>query len=904
MTDSSYKAFVSYSHQSDERLAASLQSSLARFAKPWYRLRSMRVFQDKVSLSASPGLWTSIQQALSESEFLLLLACPASAESRWVQQELHWWIQNRSVDQVIICLTDGEILWDNETKDFNWQITTAISPSFRGIFPIEPLYADFRAAKTAGQYRDSDLAWRAALLDVAAPLLGRPKDEIDGEDIRLHRRAQRTAWGIATVVVVLAILATSSFNAARQRQKLAASRALASEAVSHVADRSLALLLSIESRRIADTVESRRALLSSIQRLPEVEAFLWGHSDSVTRAVLSPDGSTVMSAGWDNRILFWSTATHRAIGQPLSTGKDLVGVAFNADGSRFAASSNGSVVIWETASRKPACPPFTANEQFVHVGFAPSGKLIAASTDAYGGHPSTVYLWDIARHRLAEDPIPGSTFAFAPDNSLLAIGQFENLVLFDLKAHRVVHPALEGPAKNIDSIAFSRDGTLVAAGSEDGTVAVWDARKRKLLGTFAGRPAAVDSLLFDAAGGLLFSGTMDGNITVWDLETFKAIDSPVRTLGASIASLAIQPNGVLRALGLEKDRVLLLDVNGDPPLGRGFQAPGSSDSNIAFSPDGRFLASGGEFGQIVLWNVATATQSGAPLSGHERQVTSLAFSQDGKQLISGAMDGTVMFWNTSTRQPLAASDRAFGSPVWSMATSPDGRTVAAGGDARIVLWDLATHQHVGSPITSQKDRVWNLAFSPSGNVLASAGNNLVVDLWGTPRQPRLIRTLGQPASENDFEIAPVGEAFSPDGTLLASSTQGHSITLWNVKDGRPLAPLLYGHTQAVQSLVFGEEGRLLASGSADGEIRLWDVETLELIGILGSPGKSVNGIAFDRHQNLLASVDADNAVTLWTVDFAGWERAACRVANRNLSRLEWNTYLGKTPYRKTCPDLE
>jgi hypothetical protein len=74
-----YRAFVSFSHEADEKLAVALQSSLSRFAKPWYRTRSMRVFQDEASLAANPALWDSIQQALAQSEFLLLLASPASA---------------------------------------------------------------------------------------------------------------------------------------------------------------------------------------------------------------------------------------------------------------------------------------------------------------------------------------------------------------------------------------------------------------------------------------------------------------------------------------------------------------------------------------------------------------------------------------------------------------------------------------------------------------------------------------------------------------------------------------------------------------------------------------------------------------------------------------------------------
>ena len=32
-----------------------------------------------------------------------------------------------------------------------------------------------------------------------------------------------------------------------------------------------------------------------------------------------------------------------------------------------------------------------------------------------------------------------------------------------------------------------------------------------------------------------------------------------------------------------------------------------------------------------------------------------------------------------------------------------------------------------------------------------------------------------------------------------------------------------------------------------------------------------------------------------------WERDACTIANRNLTRVEWNQYVPGVPYHKTCP---
>ena len=902
MADSKYRAFVSYSHEYDKPLADSLQSSLSRFAKPWYRIRTMRIFQDEISLSANPALWNAIQAALAQCEYLVLLASPASAKSRWVQQEVQWWLQNRSVEKLLLCLTDGVIAWDNPHADFDWDKTSAIPASVKGAFSAEPLYADFRAARSSGKFADSDPQYRAALLDIAAPLMGRPKDELDSEDIRLHRRARRTAIAAVSFIVILGIIAAAAGKVARDRQLIAASRALASAAASPQDDRSLAMLLSLESRQIADTVESRRSLLTSIQRVPNTEAFLWGHTNSVTRAVFTPDGRNVLSAGWDDHVLIWSTATHQLVGQPIEVPKSLAGLALSPDGARFATASDGVVVIWDAVSRQRVREFRNTNEQFIHAAFSPTGHMLAASTDAYGAHPSHVFLWDTASGTQIGEPILGSNLAFSADGALLAIARYEELILFDLRSHREARHPLTGHTKNIAVISFSPDGTKVAASGEDKSVVLWNVQTQRAIVTLTGHSDTVNSLYFDPNGKDLYTGGLDGTIIRWDLDKFEAAATPVKDVGASISSIFRTPDDHLKALALDKERVMILDVNDDPPLGRRIKAADSHESSIAFSPDGHSLASGGEFGSITVWDVSSGQPSGMPLSGHEKQVSSLAYAPDGKTLISGGMDRAVMFWDMATRTALGPPVSALRSPVWSLACSPDGKTVAAGGDAQWVLWDLGTRAQRGPPSTSQKDRIWSLAFSPNGEFLAAAGNNLQTLLWKTDQRDKPERTFGSPAGSADFELMPVAASFNSGGTLLATSTPGHSVTVWNVSSGQAILPVLYGHTRAVSGLAFNDDGKLLASASADGTIRLWDVPTHELIGTLSTRGAAIHSIAFEPRGGVLASVDEGDSIIFWTVSYEEWVRRACHIANRNLTREEWNTYLGTRPYRKTCPD--
>jgi hypothetical protein len=93
---------MSYSHAADGHLAPAVQSGLHRFARPWYRLHSLLIFRDKTGLAVTPSLWETIQQALAESEYFLLMASPQAAASQWVNKEVDWWLNNRSHRRMLI----------------------------------------------------------------------------------------------------------------------------------------------------------------------------------------------------------------------------------------------------------------------------------------------------------------------------------------------------------------------------------------------------------------------------------------------------------------------------------------------------------------------------------------------------------------------------------------------------------------------------------------------------------------------------------------------------------------------------------------------------------------------------------------------------------------------------------
>jgi TIR domain len=219
-----YKGFLSYSHAADAKLAPALQQALHRIAKPWYRLRSMRLFRDQTNLGVSPGLWPSIEAALQASEFFLFMASPRAAQSPWVGKEVAWWLGHREPRTFLILLTDGDIAWDEAARDFDWTRTTAVPAQLAGAFREEPLYSDLRWASSSDQLSLRHVRFRAAVLDIAATLLARPKDELDGDDVRQHRITRRIAWSAVAALVLLTLFATAGATIAVQQRNLAVER--------------------------------------------------------------------------------------------------------------------------------------------------------------------------------------------------------------------------------------------------------------------------------------------------------------------------------------------------------------------------------------------------------------------------------------------------------------------------------------------------------------------------------------------------------------------------------------------------------------------------------------------------------------------------------------------------------
>jgi hypothetical protein len=380
-----YDAFISYSHRLDAAITARLQTELQRFARPWYRTRALHVFRDQTSLAASPHLWTTIEEALADSSWLILMASPESAQSGWVSREISWWRACRPVNHLLVAVTEGDLVWDETAGDLDWAATTALSKEALGhAFGEEPRWVDLRWARDqAGSLRSADPRLQDAVADLAAAIRHVPKDSLIGEHIRRRHRAVRAVVATAAVLVVLlAFSLTAAFVAQGQRDRadrentVATVGLLASTAVALTSSRpDLAQLFAVQAYRLdPGNPQARAALFATVQADPQVQRFLMAPGP-VSALAISPDGGVIVAGTRNGWVRGWNLAGFT----PVSYGRldgPVTGVAVSADGTTVAAATGLSARAWVhgrlVASRStPPGIPFTA------VGVSPSGRFAA-----------------------------------------------------------------------------------------------------------------------------------------------------------------------------------------------------------------------------------------------------------------------------------------------------------------------------------------------------------------------------------------------------------------------------------------------------------------------------------------------------------------------------------------------
>jgi WD40 repeat protein len=397
--------------------------------------------------------------------------------------------------------------------------------------------------------------------------------------------------------------------------------------------------------------------------------------DGVLDVQFSPDGTHIATTSHtDEHLQLWS---------PTSTSpEDLSGhqgqaydLDFSADGTRLvSAGADGRLIVWRAgdghALRESGGP--------VHAGAISAlgfdGDTVvtlgrAASADGISLGAPEVGRWDTS----TDEPrppvtVPDGVLALSPDGRVAAVADDRGTITqVDTETGASAGPMISAHGGRVLGLAFGSDGrTLVSSGCREPSENLFcdDRAELSLWDAATGRPVArarteapFSRLALSPDGSTVAAATGAPEVWLWDVTSDAVRPEPLvaddRTVG-----LAWSPDSATLA------------VTGDAGGAHGPSAGDQRNRNV------------------ILWDAATGTRLGEPLLGHESGVTAAAFSPDGTVLASGDFAGDIRLWDVETLRP--RGDRiATGSSVDVLRFGPDGSTLVSGhGDGRLGVWAM------------------------------------------------------------------------------------------------------------------------------------------------------------------------------------------------------------------------
>jgi len=247
-------------------------------------------------------------------------------------------------------------------------------------------------------------------------------------------------------------------------------------------------------------------------------ASLEGQPTIVWSIAASPDGKTLISSGYDGKIIMWNVAEKKPQ-QTIEKKGWIRRVALSPDGKMFAAGmEDGSVILFETEGPKET-KTFKAHEAAVYdVAFSPDGSTLAtSSTD------KLAKLWDwkadmpMEKAKLEGHSDAVWAVAWSKEGLLATAGADRKIKLWNAEGKE--EATLEGHKDWVSDVAFSPDGNTLASASHDRTARLWDVKEKKDTASLGPHTSTCWCVAYSPDGSLLAVGTHNAGVRLWNLSS-------------------------------------------------------------------------------------------------------------------------------------------------------------------------------------------------------------------------------------------------------------------------------------------------------------------------------------------------------------------------------------------------
>ena len=543
-----YFAFISYSHK-DEKQAKWLHKRLEHYRLPTnlngrddLPKRIHPVFRDYNELKAG-NLSEQIYDALRRSKYLIVICSPKAAQSEYVGKEIEYFKSLGRTDKIIPYIIDGKPFDDDPAIEC---FPKAIK-ELRGT-PEEILGADIQEGGR-----------NIAAIRVIAKMFDLAFDTLYQRFAREKRRNRIILTTILTLLFLLIVgVATYIYSQNRSLRQMQ-SRVIAEKAMQLIkeGDSYTARILAMNALDITYTIEAEAALRSAWNNN---YTNLKGHTDYVSFATFSPDGTKIVSASSDRTIRIWDAESGECL-KTLEGHTNIVNsAAFSPNGKKIVSASwDSTIKIWDVESGE-CLKTLEGHTKIVNSAtFSPDGKkILSASSD------STIKIWDVESGKCLK--------------------------------------TLERHTNSVNSAAFSPDGKKIVSASWDKTVRIWDTESNKSLTTIIENIPITKRIIsrFSPDSKKFLSVSHFGIIEIYDTESGKCSD---RITGLqNIITLDISPNNNRIAIAYNDSSILLYEY--DTIYKCIDTLHGCKSSFLLFSPDSKYLMNTSMYDKTTqIWNI-------------------------------------------------------------------------------------------------------------------------------------------------------------------------------------------------------------------------------------------------------------------------------------------------------------
>lgn len=871
-----YDVFISYRSIDGRRAAEWLSQGLRSYRVPGGFQRPvarLRVYRDVELELVTPAIWEQrIRPALTRSRFLLLVLTPSvldlleSEQPNWVMREVREFLQLPQSENVLLARAGG--------SDGMQSL-----PEIAERFP-EPGWADIRPAahSWARIFRRASLGDKLTAL--AAPMLEIRDDEIPVFNGLARREKRRRACVTVGVSIgLLGLVSTLAMLGIIQRDK-ANSRALAAEAEQRLArDQVSAFEEALHGWTIWKTEEAHLALVHTFPELvwthsEQIEPFT--RTYPITDICYAPDGQRVVTAGEDGTARVWDVAT----GEVLATLKGredwfsrlpngglafyghphvLHRAVFSPDGKLIVSAGEDGWRLWNPTTGEVVAP-HGSSEEALNAAFSPDGRrFVTANEDA------TAQIWDSASHKVLvtvrHTPLIMGEFApevldaeFSVDGQrILTKGDDETVRVWNSSSGEAIfNLRAEGIGTRAE---FSPDGRLiVGSGAWRENSQVWNAATGKPITGIAGLIAPGRSVFSSDSQRII---TMSGDSAqIWNATSGKLLVSLLgHTDAVNDASFSPDGRWVVTASDDRTARVWNADNGQVMAI---LQGNAGKVTRAVFSPDGLGILTGTSEGAVQIWTMAIG-QVLAKLEG--KGIIGAAFSPDSKLMVTYSKDGTARIWNAIKGRSILALRHA--KAVRDASFSPDGREVFTISDT-FRVWNRGSGRL--QAVLNDTDATLLARVSPDGLRVVSVGDGDVATIWNT--------TNGQ-AEVTLRRDSPINDAsFSSDSKSVMTASRDRTVRLWDAVTGKMNLEASapdddeISEGRGLSAPVFSpDDGRIAAVGEWN-TAYVWDAATGHLIFRLKTAGRWVYDVVFSPDgKRILTNIKDDTYthVQLWTM---------------------------------------